>query len=77
MKLFLIRQDVNLGYDTYDAAVVAAADEDEARHMHPGGEREGENEEWRLNETWVTYLGEAAPGIDKGVVWCVIDFRLR
>lgn len=35
MKLYLIQQDVNLGYDTYDSAVVIATSEEEARRIHP------------------------------------------
>lgn len=35
MKLWLIRQDTNTNYDTYDSAVVAALTEDDARHTHP------------------------------------------
>jgi hypothetical protein len=34
-KLWLIRQTKNKGYDTYDSAVVAAYDEQTARHTHP------------------------------------------
>lgn len=33
MKLYLISQDVNNGYDTYDSAVVCAANEAEARAL--------------------------------------------
>lgn len=39
MRLWLIRQDVNNGYDTYDSAVVAAETEDAARRTNPGGWR--------------------------------------
>ena len=35
MKLYLISQDVNDGYDTYDSAVVAAESEEDARSIHP------------------------------------------
>ena len=35
MNLYLISQDVNNGYDTYDSAVVAAETEQEARETHP------------------------------------------
>lgn len=35
MKLWLISQDVNNNYDTYDSAVVAAETEEEARHTYP------------------------------------------
>lgn len=35
MKLYLLTQDVNNDYDTYDSAVVVAANEEEARNIHP------------------------------------------
>lgn len=38
MKLWLISQSVNNGYDTYDSAVVAAPDEQAARRINPSGE---------------------------------------
>lgn len=37
MNLYLISQYANGDYDTYDAAVVAAETEDEARMIHPSG----------------------------------------
>ena len=35
MNLYLISQDVNDGYDTYDSAVVVAKSEQDARDIHP------------------------------------------
>jgi len=35
MNLYLISQDENTGYDTYDSAVVCAPDEETARGMDP------------------------------------------
>lgn len=35
MKLYLINQNVNRGYDTFDSAVVAALNEEEARKTCP------------------------------------------
>lgn len=35
LKLYLIYQSQNVGYDTYDSAVVVAENEDEARDIHP------------------------------------------
>lgn len=35
MKLWLISQTENTGYDTYDAAIVAAETADDARKIHP------------------------------------------
>ncbi len=37
MYLWKISQTENNGYDTYNAAVVAAETEDEARMIHPSG----------------------------------------
>ena len=39
MNIYLISQDKNNGYDTYDSAVVFAESEEEARLIHPGGEK--------------------------------------
>ena len=38
MKIYLISQDVNDYYDTYDSAVVIAANEEQARNTYPGDE---------------------------------------
>lgn len=38
MKLWLISQTVNAGYDTFDSAVVCAEDESEARAIHPNAQ---------------------------------------
>lgn len=77
MKLWLIRQNVNNGYDTYDSAVMAANTEDEARVMIPG---HGGHDEWGKNHwahhSWVKeesdvivqYIGEAADGTEKGQI---------
>lgn len=35
LKLWLIRQSVNAGHDTYDSAIVAAETAEEARSYHP------------------------------------------
>ncbi len=35
MNLYLISQNVECGYDTYDSVVVAAESEDDARNIHP------------------------------------------
>ena len=54
MKLWLISQNENNDYDTYDSAVVAAETEEEARHIYP--------DNWGLSEakwtgsTWLWYL---------------------
>lgn len=44
MKLWLISQNTNNEYDTYDSAVVAAETEEEASMVHPA--YSDEDEEW-------------------------------
>lgn len=68
MKLWLISQKENTGYDTYDSAVVMAATADEARMMHPyGDEWDGKEDSWG---TWadadkvrVEEIGLASPSL--------------
>lgn len=81
LKLFLISQNVNNGYDTYDSAVVAARTAEEASRIHPEdifignipGLRPSSDSYYK--ETWadykdvcVTYIGEAADNIIKSVL---------
>ena len=74
MKLFLISRNDEGGWDTYDSAVVAAPDEDTARHMNPAN---GDPMVWgRRHSSWcagpdcvtVRYLGEAAADIEQDVL---------
>lgn len=65
MKLWLISQDHNSGYDTYDSAVVAADSEEEARHTSMGDS----NYVWAPPEhVNVEHIGEAAEGTHAGIV---------
>jgi hypothetical protein len=62
MKLWIISQSVNRGYDTYDSAVVAAETEEEARNILPCGDNWNEARRfggWASNPSEVTveYLG--------------------
>jgi hypothetical protein len=75
MKLFLISQEQNNRYDTYDSAVVAAPDEETARNMNPSNGVP--MDDWKKNRNpWcngpervsVRYLGEAVDGVERGVV---------
>jgi len=75
MKLWLISQDENTTWDTYDSAVVAAETEDEARRIHPAGDYWNRPEYEGLNgwckfpeQVEVKLLGEAAPDIEPGIV---------
>ena len=74
MKLFLISQEQNNDYDTYDSAVVAAPDEATARNMNPANGKP--MDEWDMyynmwcsgpEKVTVRYLGEAVD-VDPGVV---------
>lgn len=74
MKLYLISQDKNTGWDTYDSAVVAAESEEQARMTHPSGKNnwDGEHEDWGA---WcaskyvnVKLIGTADNGTDAGVI---------
>ncbi len=40
MNLYLLRQDLNVGSDTFNACLVAAPDEETAQRMHPRGDRD-------------------------------------
>ena len=74
MKLYRIWQEVNNKFDTYDSAVVAALDEEDARSINP----ESINfDDWEFKDysTWterenvkVEYIGEAADNIERSVI---------
>ena len=72
LGIYLITQTDNLGYDTYDAAVVCAPDAETAKRMHP---RDGMIANWH-DETWASKpeqvtafrIGEAADECQQGLV---------
>lgn len=76
MRLFLISQDENNDYDTYDSAVVCAVDEEAARLMDPDGNNGSPADFGRRFSKWcsaadkvkVQLIGDAAPGLPVGVV---------
>lgn len=73
MKLWLISQDRNTWYDTYDSAVVAAEDEERAIKIHPNGDiypwDKFSLSSWTdLDEIKCRYLGEAEEGTKPGVI---------
>lgn len=51
MNLYLISQNKNQNYDTYDSAVVVAGTEDAAKNIHPDGSGSGLEE--KAYSTWV------------------------
>ena len=73
MNLYLISQDVNENYDTYDSAIVAARTKKEARMIHPNGDDwDGKTEKYG---SWTSFedvkaelIGTAKKGTTKGIV---------
>ena len=66
MKLWLLEQTHNDGYDTYDSAVVAAPDEQTAKAWPLGGEYSAA---WVTpKHVTVTLIGTAVRGTKAGVV---------
>lgn len=77
LKLYLISQNVNCDYDTYDSAVVAAENSEEARLFDPAAidgslisDRYYRYGAWvhDFADVAVMYIGDAAEGISKGVI---------
>ena len=68
MNLYLISQDENGWYDTYDSAVVAAETVEAAREIEPskGAFRNGS---WAAPEkVMVSFIGVAVDGTRSGVI---------
>lgn len=80
MNLYLLEQNVNTGYDTYDSTIVAANTEEEAKLIHPCEYKRNtayseDLTEYEWMDDWctpkdvqVTYIGTAKPGTNKGVI---------
>ena len=79
MKIYLIKQSKNTGYDTYDSAIVCAEDETEAKRIIPFYEENnsihyiGDEEysyDWvtDVNDVTCIEIGEANNNQTKGVI---------
>jgi hypothetical protein len=78
MKLWLISQHENTGWDTYDSAVVAAETEQQARETHPCAVypdpwhawADAHYRDWASspNGVIVKHIGEALPGTPPGPI---------
>ena len=74
LNLYMIYQEVNNRYDTYDSAIVCAATEDEAKLIHPNeDEHSWDNESYsyswcKVEDVKVKLIGTAVKGSTKGVV---------
>ena len=71
MKLYKISQNLNDDYETYNAAIVCASSEDEARHLHPHSgylTADDGRHTWvtlgQINSIEVQYIGEASSNLD-------------
>lgn len=79
MKLYKISQEANNNYDTYDSAVVAAENEEEARFTDPndnkwngkgwGADGKLQFSDWtKPDNVKVELIGEAIEGTKAGVI---------
>ncbi len=71
MNLYLVNQDDNNDYDTYDSAVICAENDVEARDVSIEKLHNGSYYScWtnNLNKVYVKYLGVASSQIEKGIV---------
>ncbi len=65
MNLYLVTQSINSDYDTYDAMIVCAATEEEARIINPGGYNEWGEDSWYF----IKSDGECEKNEDR--TWCL------
>ena len=73
MKLWIISQHQNNGYDTYDSAVVAAETESDAKMINPSDGNDIKPDpysDWvgEPNAVQCEYIGEAKDGTQKSVI---------
>jgi len=75
MNLYLISQNKNVNYDTFDSAIVAARTNKEARMIHPDGDDDWDSEKDSWYGSWTSaenvkaeLIGVAKKGTTKGVV---------
>lgn len=72
LKLWIIEQDQESGWDTYDSAVVAAETEEEAKAIHPSGRWDKPYHDWAHSPDQVkaTLIGNAHESLNPGDVIC-------
>lgn len=58
MNIYLLTQNTNTGYDTFDSCVVAAPDEATARTLHPRGGRNWNGRAWAWSDGTLGYARE-------------------
>lgn len=70
MKLYLVSQNVNNGYDTYDGFVVCAKNENDAKLIHKLDDENSYYGSWvkSIEDIKVEYLGNAIKGLNRGEI---------
>lgn len=70
MNLYIISQDHNGAYDVFDAALVAAESEADAKTIHPSGSESWDRRNWCESPDRVdaVLVGKAADGVQRGVL---------
>ncbi len=70
MKIFKISQKVNNNYDTYDAFVVYAENEEDAKTVHELDDKKYNYCSWvtETKDIEVEYLGDAKKGAERGEI---------
>lgn len=69
MRLYLLKQNVNNDYDTFDSCVVAAKSADEARLISPDKWPDSCSPAWaKPKDVKVKLIGTAGKGIEKGII---------
>lgn len=73
MKIFLLSQNVNTEYDTYDAIIVVAHDAEDAKTIDPKGDHFKDEGQWTswvhsIEDINVTEIGEANEMQQRGVI---------
>jgi len=71
MNLYLLEQNQNNDYDTYDSCVVASEDMATAQLINPSYEGWGEfNSSWCTHprDVGVTYIGKASDDMEEGEI---------
>lgn len=73
MKLYLLSQDVNKGYDTFDSCVVAANNPEDAVTIHPRGKDyivgdDGDYAWCSVEDVKCELVGTAIRGTERGVI---------
>ena len=72
MNLYLLEQNINNTWDTFDSCVVAAKSEEDAKTITPGGcpRTGGWDETWvtRPDDVKATLIGKARKGTERGLI---------